>query len=850
MTYQTRFRIVVALFVGVLLVPAVLAQQSLIVPARGGTVSVLDLDTLNLEQTLNVAGFQAYAAVGNNPRLAFVGGSFGSYLSVVDFTIGREVNRIYDVCPWAMPAFTSDRQYLLVEDMCDSSVKVLDTSTQKLVRKLDLAPYMGTGAQGQNFGSIVVLGQKAYVTTGLPDSSRPAIAVVDLQTFKIKAIPIPVGYFEIYGLWSPNAAATPDGKYVVMVQTSPDGMTFHLLFISTATDQLVMDKTLDFDPYGLLITPVNSPGNVYGYLLGADTLGQFSATLIDLNDGSPTFGQILTESEVVLQSYFNYDFSAVLNPEGTRLVVGAGRNGQSSPNPNVVVIDTTQMLHNPGGAIKGTAIVANGLNVHGMAIATITSTPPPTAPTVTGVTSSIINDKDNLIKVTGTNFAPGAVVRVGTTPPLLAKVDSSTTLHVTVPQNWPAQAKLDVVVTNPNTKMPPAQQYQSGLLAEQFTIFPTSDFQPNHQFAALVLGDYSVAVYEPTQQTMIDVPNTVLPYAITFNRDGKEIYSAGLGTRGLATPPEAAAWSPSDGMLQAETPFSTGSSIAAITGPMLTASVNPLTGKPVVFVPVRTRPVNNMNDVTVEVVDTDASSPTFNHVILEIPAGLGLKNSAQLTAYVGTATPDGKYVYVNYVYVQSGIELDFVGIFDVVHGTVTSISTNSLGVAPIQTEMTVTPDGQSLLMTPISMTATSSTAPIAVFDISTNPLRPTLVTTIHGTSPTRKGFYFVSWKVVGNRLFALDGNSGIVVAFNFDRKNLNFSQLGLYMVGHPQNLGQYIGVSPDGALIYVPIMGYDMLAVLDANKLVHGQSPLITNIGAFRSPIQVAVSPAAIYSRQ
>jgi DNA-binding beta-propeller fold protein YncE len=70
------------------------------------------------------------------------------------------------------------------------------------------------------------------------------------------------------------------------------------------------------------------------------------------------------------------------------------------------------------------------------------------------------------------------------------------------------------------------------------------------------------------------------------------------------------------------------------------------------------------------------------------------------------------------------------------------------------------------------------------------------------------------------------------------------------MVGHPQNLGEGIGVSPDGALIYIPIAGYDMLAVLDANKLVHGHSPLITNIGAFRSPYQVTVSPATIYSGQ
>ncbi len=845
MTYQIRFRIVAALFVVVLVAPAVLAQESLIVPAKGGTVSVLDFETLNLEQTLNVAGYQAFAAVGNNPRLAFVGASNGSYLSVVDFTIGREINRVYDMCPFAMPAFTPDREYLLVEDNCDSTLKVVDTSAQKVVRSLDLAPYMGTGTQFTQFGSIVVVGQKAYVTTTGPDPIHPAIAMVDLKKFKVKAITIPAGYFEDVGLWSPNAAATPDGKYVVMVQSSPDLTTYHLLFISTATDQLIMDKALDFDPYGLLITPVNSPGNVYGYVLGFGYEG-FSVMLVDLNEGSPTFGQLLTETEVVLQSYFNYDFSAVLNHDGTRLVVGAGRNGQSSPNPNVVVIDTTQMLHNPGGAIKGTAIVANGLNTHGMAIATITSTPPPTVPTVTSVTSSIINDRDSLVRVTGTNFAHGAQVRVGNTPPLPAKVDGSTTLHVTVPENWPAQAKLDVVVTNPNTKMPPAQQYQSGLLAEQFTILPTSDFRPQHQFAALAVGDYSVAVYEPNQQTMIDVPNTVLPYGITFNRDGKEIYSAGLGTRGLATPAETAAWNPSDDTLRAETPFSTGSSISVIDELILAASVNPFTGKPVVFVPVRTRS-GNTNDIAVEVVDTDASSPTFNQVILTISAGLGLNNSAQLTAWGGTATSDGKYVYVNYYYLQSGVWVYFVGIFDVVHGTVTSISTDSLGVAPQQSEMTVTPDGKSLLMMGISL---NGAGPIGVFDISINPKNPTLLTTICGKAPKKKPFYFYSWKVVGNRLFALDGNFGDVVAFNFDRKNLNFSQLGLYTVGNPQNLGGYIGVSPDGALIYVPIIGYDMLAVLDASKLVHGHSPLITNIGAFRSPYQVTVSPAAIYPGQ
>ena len=831
-------RIVATLLVTVLLLPAALAQESLIVPAKGGTVSVLDLETLNLRQTLYPASFQAFAIAGNNPRLGFIGGGGGCYLSVVDFSIGREVNRIYDVCPFSLPALTDDKNYLLVEDQFDSRLKVVDLSAQNVVRSLDLTPQMGTGMTSLNFGSIVVVGNKAYVTTVAPDPNRPAIAVIELKKYKAKAISIPAGYFENPNLWSPNAAATPDGKYVVMVQSSPDYTTYHLLFIDTATDRLALDKTLDFDPWGLLITPVNSAGNVYGYLLGWGYNG-FAAMMIDLNQGSPTFGELLPESEVVLQSYFGSDYSAVLNPEGTRLVVGAGKNGQSAPNPNVVMIDTTQMLHNSGGAIKGTAIVSDGLNAHGMTIAVITSAPPSTAPTVAGVTSSITNDRDGVIHITGSNFAHDALVRVGTTPPLRAHVDSSTALHVTVPEDWPAQAKLDVVVTNPNPHQPPAQQYQSGLLAEALTILPTPAFQPNHLFASSVIGDYSVAVYNPTLRTMLDVPSAVLPYGIAFNPDGREIYSAGVGTRGLRTPVEAAAWNTGDGTLQAEVPFSPLSAIGLL-GPDISASVHPFTGRPVVFVPIRTS-TGSIYDVALNMIDTDASSPTFNQVLLTIPAGLNLSYLSVANVYASTATPDGRYAYVSYRWqdYSQGTEFDFLGIFDVVHGTVTSILANSLAIQGLQGEMTVTPDGQCLLMTPAGASL-STGSPIAVFDISTNPLNPTLLTTIQGKKP----FYFTGWQVVGNKLFALDeGNFGAVVVFNFDRRHLDFRQLAQYSVGEAQNLGQYLGVSPDGALIYVPNTGYDMIAVLDTNRLISGRPPLITNIGGFRGPFQVVVSP-------
>jgi hypothetical protein len=102
--------------------------------------------------------------------------------------------------------------------------------------------------------------------------------------------------------------------------------------------------------------------------------------------------------------------------------------------------------------------------------------------------------------------------------------------------------------------------------------------------------------------------------------------------------------------------------------------------------------------------------------------------------------------------------------------------------------------------------------------------------------------YLRAFQVVGNRLFALDWNSISVLAFNFDVAHSNFSQLATYQL--PTGSYTYsLAVSPDGALVYLPIENPDMITVLDANLLAGGQSPLITNIATGIWPYQVAVSP-------
>jgi len=812
--------------------PAALGQEKLIAPMQYGTISVVDLTTLTADEVVTAGAYQAFALVGANPRLGYVGAS--DYLSVIDFSLGREVNRIYGVCPSQSAAFTSDQKYLLVEDACGyagyEGLTMVNATTGKVVRRVNLARVLGQGASNGYLGSVVVVGNKAYVTSQSGDGACPPIGVVDLRTFKFRRVNVPCGYNDFSGGWTPNAAATPDQKYVVMVQNSDDGNP-HLYVISTATDKVVQDQPLmNFDPVGLVITPVNAAGKVYGYLLALDTDSNFSATVIDLNVGSKTFGQLLPQTEVLLNFYFFSSSTAVINGDGSRLLVGGYLSSHgSSPNPNVVELDTAQMLIDPSKAILGSATLGGGGQAQGFSIATVSLTSPPTAPTVTKVSpASIANDTDNTITVTGTNFASGATVWIGTPPGLPATVNGSTSLQVTVPKHWPAQAGLDVVVTNPRTNGLPSQQYQSGILPASLTVNPNPLFQPKNQFAALNLSTWSVSVYEAGQQTMINVPNTIVPWGIAFSTDGAGIYGISHGSRGVDSK-QVAEWSPLDDSLKAQIPLAGFLNISEQIGELaLAPSIDPSSGDPVVFVPVNANS-NGHWDLNVQMVDTKTNTVTKTLV-----AGL----NQYVFVYGAVATPDGKYVYVNAATSRSYL----IVVFDVLQGTATSLDTATLGVNYQQSEMTVSPDGQSLLL----QAAGANYGSIAVFDISSNPSNPTLVTTITGTSPPGASpFNFYSWKVAAGRLFALDYFQNALVAFNFDRAHNNFSQLNYYLAPVQYYTGS-MAVSPDGDLIYIPVSNYDFIAVLDANALINGQDPLITKIGSFVNPYQVTVSPAQL----
>src|ERR1019366_2999977 len=282
-----RKSIVIAMIVAVVLflggALAASAYEAYLVTAADASLNLYNLSTNNLLETLPSGLGKSSVVVGPNNRLAFV--STGSSLSVIDLTVGREVRRIQGlyISPGSM-TFTPDGKWLLFADQAGSgytyTLDVFDPARMEVVRRVALAPVMGYGAESQPIGSIVVVGQKAYVVPAFPDPNRPAVAVVDLRTFRVRPITIPQGDFDgQYFGTLPNAAATSDGKYVVMVETEFTDSHYHLLLISTMNDRLATDNVLNYDPYGIVIPPVINPA--YGYVV----LGS-SAIVLDLNSGS------------------------------------------------------------------------------------------------------------------------------------------------------------------------------------------------------------------------------------------------------------------------------------------------------------------------------------------------------------------------------------------------------------------------------------------------------------------------------------------------------------------------------------------------------------------------------------
>ena len=785
------------------------ADEQYVVTSVDGNVNVYNLSDNSLVESFGAGANPFQVVVSPNRRIGYFPNFDNPYASVVDFTIQREIRRIYGIAASnnLTASLTPDGTLLLIPSY-EGRLDIIRTSDFKVIQRVDLSQIVGPPSL-MSLSSVVVANNKAYINTSFNFSDNSSVAVVDLATLQAKAVPVPPEFVN-NTLFAGDTAATPDGKYVLMLQST------NVLFISTVTDTVVNNVTLPTAPFLIAITPVTDGGGVFAYIVSLDNNGHVQAEMMDLRPGSQTFGQLIPGARVEL-SDGNFQPGAIaINGDGTRLIVMAFVAG--APQPDTFILDTASLLTNPQKAILSKLRLARTLGryLHNVIITSLETAPPNTAPVVTAVEGRPINDHASSIQVTGANFEKDAIVRIGAMAPLHARILSEKALQVTVPQNAPAADRLDVIVTNPNTDGPIGSQQQSGVLAGQLTISPSPAFQPQQQVLTGDMSENAISVLARTD-TMKTLFAGHEPGTFAFVSDGVHVYvelrtfshiaSFNLRTNTV----EKVIVPPLGGVLNP--------------GGMV-SSTSPTLGTPIIYAATYGCQSGGTCNINLLQIDASSSSPTFNEIVNTFQSAVSFSLGG-----VAGATPDGRYVYV------SEISTETVTIFDTLKGTSVVLSTKALGVSPFQNQIIVAPDGKTLLLS-------NRKGGISVFDIAVNPLKPTQIATITPVLPEGTAHLSLStFLVQGTRLFAFDANQNTVEAFNFDRNSQNYSFLGANVISGHSAFIVYLAVSPDGKLVYVPQNGEDSLAVLDVAALTTNQPALVTKLGTGRVPNAAAVSP-------
>ena len=788
------------------------AERYLVTDFRASVLHVLNLSDNSAVEAPGTGNSSSGVALSPNRRLAFVGNRNSNYVSVIDLTLQKEVRRIRGVTARNL-ALSADGTRLVVPDLDRNDLVIVDTSTFAIITRVSLQGIIGGSGASNVLGGVVVVGNKAFVSPNNLAPTGSPVAVVDLNRFRADSVSgSGIGFGRNVG----GITATPDGLHVLTLRRNPRS----LLVIDPVNNVVTQNIALPSPfPSDMAVTPsATDPSQVFGYL--ADGSG---VSVVDLRPGSSTFGQVLPGTTAILS--FDTQFSSIaINSDGSR-AVAISRAGAAGN--NVAVLDTALLRSNPSTAVLSQTRISNAnSSLTGVHVGFVDTQPPPTAPTASGFDTNVVNDAPGTVNITGTNFASGALVRIGKMDPIPATLSSSASLQVVVPRNAPAMLGADIIVTNPGSAGPVSAQHQSGILAGQFTIFASPGFHPLNQVVAANFGGNTVSILDLRSKLAtehaVDIGG---PLGVAVTSDGQRAYV------GSFTGSVVDAVNLGTGSLDSSISLPSNTVGGQLDG--IAIAPNPATGNPVAYVALSVQdPITFFTDLQVWMVDANPASGTFNTIIRQIPGGL---TDADLPGGPGV-TPDGLFAYPN----------DFFGrilVFDIVNGTVTVLSTTTLGVRRFQTRVHVTPDGQSLLLV-------SDSGAIKVFDIAgANRTNPTLVTTITGAPPAGlPSLSLDSYQVVGSRLFALDStpNVNVVEAFNFNRSAPNFSQLGSFVVpGNSFFAG--LAVTPDGALLYVPLTDDDAVAAVDANLLASGSpNPLITKFAAGVGAATLGISPVTV----
>ena len=754
------------------------------------TISIRSLAPPGYQEvgTVKVGTSPRSLAVLPGGRLAIVADLNSGYMSLIDFTANAEVTRIRGARGRYM-ALTSDGK--LAVTALGEIVTVVDTSTLQmrtvsLNGKVDDDPLTADVIEGK----ILTVGHHAYMN---PNGPWPVV-MIDLDNLQVKTIP---GSNVGTGPRQQSIALTPDGSKLLVLRTGVPDPRYRMLIIDTATNTI--SSTFDPGPGSNIIgVPAGTAPGRWGYVVQNNPGGggRFLRVL-DLRKNLPVLGPGF---QLPVPNVIDMDFTA----DGRRLFA----LNPSSPS-SLVVVDTTVLRSGVGNPILGN--LDAGPSESALRVAQVQTRRPLTAPVVTGISPNVVvNDAPRTIVVTGSHFAPDALVRVGTLDPLTPTQATSSRLQVQLPATSAAQLG-DIIVTNQNRFQPLAEQHQSGILRGKFTIYASPQYQPEQQVLASNFGESTVTQLHAGAAAlpMFDFPNDWL-MGIGFSDDANHAYipNASIGEVNVIDIAGNAI------LPSIPLPGAPGQ------GTSIAMAHHPGTGKPVAYVGSY---IYNQDqdtyDEQLQIIDADPASSTYNSVMDTINGGL-----SNTSTYRGglAATPDGSFVY----YWAMG-DTNYLMIFDVANHSSSHLPMNFLGNPDWVPNLRLTENGRYMV------SLADGDRALAVLDLADrwNPVR---VATITATPPPGATVnYLGAFDLVGNRLFAWDGVSHVVYAFNFEPASSNYAQLGSFTIPAVQLIMQMdtITASPDGRLLYVPLGDEDDVAVLDTARVVAGiPSALLTKI--------------------
>lgn len=797
-----------------LFLPSTTAADRLIVPDRASgrlrmfaVGSDIEVPTAN-EPT---AGYGVAAmAVMPNGRIGFTAQA-SNYVSVVDFSIGKEIARI--PIRARTLALTPDGRHLLVVNGLADELDVVDTSTLAVVNQISYNALSGLGDDPNSPDvnpSMVVVGSKVYLnpaghqfnlTTGFP------IIVIDLNAGTASVI---AGSGTGRGFAAPNSmAATPDGHYVIATRS---GTQF--LLIDATTDS-VAQAINNFAPGIAAVAITTDPNDPRGYLAYMSTGAE--TNVLDLTRASSRFGTFLLGGAGITGTSGNGGTTASLSADGSRLYVGTTLT-LSTTAPQVDVYDTSVMLTDPSAAFLGGLHIADFVSRAFTGIADL-STPSGT-PTISSVTPAIVAyEQPTQITINGANFSSDAKVRIGKGDLITPDSISPSQLLVTVPAQTPAGTQA-VTVVDLNSALPQEQQLEGAVAAGALTVLPPVSFAPGFQVVGHDSGDGSVfqLVRASTQSFVNQI--AIVP--------------------GAASPDGSTLWVPvTAGLLPYNFDTQSGTVITGIpnSGNVggIATGIDPVSSHPVVYL--STHSIGANGDPMLEIIDAAAGSPTFGQVLRTINANL---NDGSV-AFSAAVTPNGRYVYSSLV---SPTTTELI-IYNAVNGTTTTLLRSSLGLGNSGVmDLRISPDGQRLI-------TGDSTGAIAVLDVGTNPLAPSRVGTLVPTIPN--GYTSVSlnnYIITGNNyVFALDGTQNIAEVFNFNCGTDPCPASGTYaMAGMAGDFPSgALAAPPDGSLIYALGFRSNVITVLDPNLIVAANpNPVVAKLAAGVAPSGPAVTPRAV----